>query len=170
MRTVITRVLPVPAPASTSTGPSVVVTARRCSGFREARIFKGRGGYVTAASLQGAGRAIRRGRRGRDRAAGPGVGARAMQSPGACLQAQRSGVHSDEVQSWPRRALALPVTSSEQKRQALEAAWLVAVQTEFGSSGAQVVEVPLPSELPLRLTCTVTDATSFVPTLTTAQS
>src|SRR5688572_20559067 len=40
MRTVTTRVLPVPAPASTSTGPSVVVTARRCSGLSEARIFK----------------------------------------------------------------------------------------------------------------------------------
>ena len=39
MRTVITRVLPVPAPARTSTGPSVVVTARRCSGLRPARGF-----------------------------------------------------------------------------------------------------------------------------------
>ena len=32
-----TRVLPVPAPASTSTGPSVVSTASRCSGFRPFR-------------------------------------------------------------------------------------------------------------------------------------
>ena len=36
-RVVSTRVLPVPAPASTSTGPSVVSTASRCSGFRPAR-------------------------------------------------------------------------------------------------------------------------------------
>ena len=35
MRTVITRVLPVPAPASTSSGPSVVVTASRWAGFRD---------------------------------------------------------------------------------------------------------------------------------------
>ncbi len=33
MRVVSTRVLPVPAPASTSTGPSVASTASRCSGF-----------------------------------------------------------------------------------------------------------------------------------------
>ena len=37
MRVVSTRVLPVPAPASTSTGPSVVSTASRCSGFRPLR-------------------------------------------------------------------------------------------------------------------------------------
>ena len=36
MRTVTTRVLPVPAPASTSTGPRIVVTARRCSGLSAA--------------------------------------------------------------------------------------------------------------------------------------
>src|SRR5688572_24852513 len=35
MRAVITRVLPVPAPASTSSGPSVVVTASRWAGFRD---------------------------------------------------------------------------------------------------------------------------------------
>ena len=33
MRTVITRVFPVPAPASTSSGPSSVATASACSGF-----------------------------------------------------------------------------------------------------------------------------------------
>ena len=37
MRTVSTRVLPVPAPASTSTGPSSVSTAIRCSGLSPAR-------------------------------------------------------------------------------------------------------------------------------------
>ncbi len=37
MRVVSTRVLPVPAPASTKTGPSVVSTARRCSGFSPSR-------------------------------------------------------------------------------------------------------------------------------------
>ena len=37
MRVVSTRVLPVPAPASTSTGPSRVSTASRCSGLRSAR-------------------------------------------------------------------------------------------------------------------------------------
>ena len=37
MRVVSTRVLPVPAPASTSTGPSVASTAWRCSGLRPAR-------------------------------------------------------------------------------------------------------------------------------------
>ena len=42
MRVVSTRVLPVPAPASTSTGPSVVSTAWRCSGLRPFEII-GRG-------------------------------------------------------------------------------------------------------------------------------
>ena len=37
MRAVITRVLPVPAPARTSSGPSVVVTASRWDGLRLAR-------------------------------------------------------------------------------------------------------------------------------------
>ena len=37
MRVVSTRVLPVPAPASTSTGPSVVSTASLCSGFSPLR-------------------------------------------------------------------------------------------------------------------------------------
>jgi hypothetical protein len=37
IRVVSTRVLPVPAPASTRTGPSVVSTASRCSGFRPSR-------------------------------------------------------------------------------------------------------------------------------------
>ena len=37
MRVVKTRVLPVPAPASTSTGPSSVSTASRCSGLRSSR-------------------------------------------------------------------------------------------------------------------------------------
>jgi len=36
-RVVRTRVLPVPAPASTSSGPSTASTAARCSGFRRAR-------------------------------------------------------------------------------------------------------------------------------------
>ena len=36
-RVVSTRVLPVPAPASTSTGPSVASTAARCSGLRPSR-------------------------------------------------------------------------------------------------------------------------------------
>ena len=36
-RVVSTRVLPVPAPASTSSGPSSVSTAARCSGFRRWR-------------------------------------------------------------------------------------------------------------------------------------
>ena len=36
MRVVSTRVLPVPAPASTSTGPSSASTAARCSGFSPA--------------------------------------------------------------------------------------------------------------------------------------
>ena len=35
-RVVSTRVLPVPAPARTSTGPSVATTAARCSGFNPA--------------------------------------------------------------------------------------------------------------------------------------
>ena len=37
MRVVSTRVLPVPAPASTRTGPSSVSTASRCSGLSPAR-------------------------------------------------------------------------------------------------------------------------------------
>ena len=36
MRVVITRVLPVPAPARTSSGPSVVETASRCDGLSDA--------------------------------------------------------------------------------------------------------------------------------------
>ena len=36
-RVVSTRVLPVPAPARTRRGPSVVSTASRCSGLREVR-------------------------------------------------------------------------------------------------------------------------------------
>src|SRR5262245_44639436 len=38
MRCVSTRVLPEPAPASTSTGPTGAVTAARCASFRESRI------------------------------------------------------------------------------------------------------------------------------------
>ena len=38
MRCVSTRVLPLPAPARTNKGPSVVCTARSCSGFRPAVI------------------------------------------------------------------------------------------------------------------------------------
>ena len=37
MRVVSTRVLPVPAPASTSTGPSIASTAARCSAFSPSR-------------------------------------------------------------------------------------------------------------------------------------
>src|SRR5712692_5138659 len=37
MRWAMTRVLPLPAPARTSTGPFVVVTASRCGGFSGAR-------------------------------------------------------------------------------------------------------------------------------------
>src|SRR5882672_2659817 len=37
IRYAITRVLPLPAPASTSSGPSPVVTASRCGGFRSSR-------------------------------------------------------------------------------------------------------------------------------------
>ena len=44
MRWVTTFVLPDPAPASTSTGPSVVSTARRCSGFSLSRRGWGIGG------------------------------------------------------------------------------------------------------------------------------
>ena len=37
MRVVMTRVLPVPAPARTRSGPSVVEAASRCAGLSEAR-------------------------------------------------------------------------------------------------------------------------------------
>ena len=65
MRVVSTRVLPVPAPASTSTGPSSVSTASRCSGLRSLRygapaaararsaIPPGRGSGGTALSSRG---------------------------------------------------------------------------------------------------------------------
>jgi hypothetical protein len=43
MRTVMTLVLPEPAPARTSTGPSVVVTARRCSALSASTNFCMRG-------------------------------------------------------------------------------------------------------------------------------
>ena len=48
MRMVSTRVLPVPAPASTSTGPSSVSTASRCSALRPGEIGR-------AAARRGAG-------------------------------------------------------------------------------------------------------------------
>ncbi len=41
MRRVRTRVLPEPAPAITSSGPSVVSTASRCAGFRSSRYVSG---------------------------------------------------------------------------------------------------------------------------------
>ena len=47
MRVVSTRVLPVPAPASTSTGPSSVSTASRCSGLSPVEILRGRRGART---------------------------------------------------------------------------------------------------------------------------
>ena len=49
MRTVTTRVLPVPAPASTSSGPSVVVTACRCSAFSDASSSAEDGGNLARA-------------------------------------------------------------------------------------------------------------------------
>src|SRR5262252_5842203 len=39
MRCAMTRVLPLPAPATTSTGPLVAVTASRCEGLRERRML-----------------------------------------------------------------------------------------------------------------------------------
>ena len=45
MRWVMTRVLPLPAPARTRSGPSVVVTARRWAGFREERSKESGGVY-----------------------------------------------------------------------------------------------------------------------------
>ena len=68
MRVVSTRVLPVPAPASTSTGPSVVSTASRCSGFRPFEIVaaavvalpRGHGARGDAARLRAAGAASAR--------------------------------------------------------------------------------------------------------------
>src|SRR3954454_8348278 len=44
MRWVMTRVLPVPAPASSSIGPSTCSTASRCCGFRPARKSMNSGG------------------------------------------------------------------------------------------------------------------------------
>ena len=41
MRNVSTRVLPEPAPASTSSGPSVVSTASRCAGLSESISTRG---------------------------------------------------------------------------------------------------------------------------------
>ena len=41
MRCVITRVLPVPAPAITQTGPRIAVTASRCSASRPSNICSG---------------------------------------------------------------------------------------------------------------------------------
>src|SRR5580692_6796232 len=55
MRTVSTRVLPVPAPASTSTGPSSVSTASRCSGLRPARYGAPAAACARAAMPPGAG-------------------------------------------------------------------------------------------------------------------
>src|SRR6185436_9260026 len=61
MRAVITRVLPVPAPASTSSGPSVASTASRCAGLRRA----------TTAPSPGAERPEGAAVLGEDRAKGP---------------------------------------------------------------------------------------------------
>src|SRR4051794_3463078 len=49
MRRVSTRVLPEPAPAITSTAPSVVSTASRCAGLRSCRYVSG----VVAATVRG---------------------------------------------------------------------------------------------------------------------
>src|SRR3954470_4203262 len=68
IRRVSTRVFPEPAPAITSTGPSVVRTASRCAGFRSWRYVSG----VVAAIVRGylgcadAARADDRGPGGRD--------------------------------------------------------------------------------------------------------
>ena len=69
MRWARTRVLPDPAPARISSGPSVVVTARACSGFSARTIC---GGALLAATGDGRGIGRWRGRRGRIR--GPGTG------------------------------------------------------------------------------------------------
>src|ERR1700758_4031036 len=61
MRWVSTRVLPLPAPASTSTGPSAAVTAARCASFSGLRIGdKSMGGafYTLKARAYGNGRAL----------------------------------------------------------------------------------------------------------------
>src|SRR5580698_10985978 len=55
MRTVSTRVLPVPAPARTSTGPSSVSTASRCSGLSPARYGAPAAACARAAMPPGAG-------------------------------------------------------------------------------------------------------------------
>ena len=47
MRCVSMRVLPLPAPASTSRGPSVWRTASACSGFSPAMMCSGSGNYST---------------------------------------------------------------------------------------------------------------------------
>ena len=51
MRVVSTRVLPVPAPASTSTGPSGVSTATRCSGLRPVQIVRRRAARAARAAM-----------------------------------------------------------------------------------------------------------------------
>src|SRR4051794_16120226 len=55
MRVVSTRVLPVPAPASTRTGPSRVSTAWRCSGLRPCRYGASPAARARAAMPDGAG-------------------------------------------------------------------------------------------------------------------
>ncbi len=52
MRWTMTRVFPEPAPASTSSGPSVVVTASRCGGFRVERSIIERRAHDTTAGAR----------------------------------------------------------------------------------------------------------------------
>ena len=83
MRWARTRVLPLPAPARMRSGPSVVVTARACSGFRCPTISSAR---FAAASLRVASCAASRARRSSGVSSGgvsPGRGASRSQSGSA---------------------------------------------------------------------------------------
>src|SRR5262249_57405604 len=61
MRCAMTRVLPLPAPARTRTGPVVACTASRCTGLSEARMLSG----ATAGRCMGSYDITRRRPRGR---------------------------------------------------------------------------------------------------------
>ena len=109
MRWVMTRVLPVPAPARTSSGPSVVVTASRCGGLRPER-STGRRRRI-ASRTDGAAKLF-----ARPMAASPRAYPSARPPPTSTRRPARpappwlASVDASSSKSWPRSARPSPPT------------------------------------------------------------
>ena len=104
MRWVIARVLPVPAPASTTTGPDTAVAAARCSGSSPAS---------TASGSPGCGRAAHRSILAHRLRQRPGTGGRA--GPGGVSTATEQRGRAGRCHRWndrPRRREAKDATVS----------------------------------------------------------